>query len=165
MSNAAAAAPATEGAAKPKSKKMLIIIAAAVSLAGGGAGAYFMTQKSKPAESKAAADKPLPKPMTYLPMDTFTINLRDTDQERFLQVTINLEVADATVADALKQQMPSLRNRVLLLLSSKTAADLQPREGKEKLASEIAEELRKSLDGTTPTKGVEQVLFSHLVIQ
>lgn len=165
MSNAAAAAPATEGTAKPKSKKMLIIIAVAVLLAGGGVGAYFMTQKSKPADSKAAAEKPSPKPMIYLPMDTFTINLRDTDQERFLQVTINLELADNLVLEALKQQMPSLRNRVLLLLSSKTAEDLQPREGKEKLAGEIADELRKSLEGTTPTKGVEQVLFSHLVIQ
>jgi len=167
MSNATAAvAPTTEGAAaKPKSKKMLIIIAAVVLLAGGGAGAYFMMQKPQAEEAKAAADKLLHKKMVYLPMDTYTVNLRDADQERFLQVTINLELADNLVAEALKQQMPSVRNRVLLLLSSKTSTDLQPREGKEKLANEIAEELRKPLEGTTPTKGVEHVLFSHLVIQ
>lgn len=168
MSNAAAAAtPETAGTAvKPKGKKMLvIIIAAVVLLGGGGAGAYFMLRKPHAEESKAAAEKPVHKKMVYLPMDTFTVNLRDADQERFLQVTINLELADNLVAEALKQQMPAVRNHVLLLLSNKTSADLQPREGKEKLANEIADEMRKSLEGTTPTKGVEQVLFSHLVIQ
>jgi flagellar protein FliL len=61
--------------------------------------------------------------------------------------------------------MPTIRNRVLLLLSSKAVEELVTREGKEKLAAEIAAEVRKSLDGPEPTKGLEQVLFSHFVIQ
>ncbi len=167
MAEGTTAAPAPEGDAKPaagKSRKMLMIGAAVLVLAIGGGGYYFMSHKNA-AESPKAAEKAPPKQLQYLPLDTFTVNLNDTGQERYLQVTINLELIDAATAEALKRQMPSLRNKVLLHLSSKAADELLSREGKEKLATELADEMRKSLEGTSPTKGLEQVLFSQFVIQ
>jgi flagellar FliL protein len=173
------AAPQPE---KGKSKKLLMIGAIVAALAIGGGGAYFFTRKPPAddtvAEEKAPGksaektpgkakekEKGPHKAMLYVPMETFTVNLRHADQERYLQVTINLEVVDSVIGEAIKQQMPSMRNRVLLLLSSQDAENLMTREGKEKLSSEISAELRKSLDGTGPNKGLEQVLFSHFVIQ
>lgn len=121
-------------------------------------------KSAEKAPSKAKEKGPH-KAMLYVPMETFTVNLRHADQERYLQVTINLEVVDSVVGEAIKQQMPSMRNRVLLLLSSQDAENLMTREGKEKLSTEISTELRKTLDGAGPNKGLEQVLFSHFVIQ
>jgi len=167
MAEGTTAVPAPEGDAKAatgKSRKVLIIGAVVAVLALGGGGYYFMSHKSA-AEGPKAAEKAPPKQLQYLPLDTFTVNLNDAGQERYLQVTINLELIDAATAEALKRQMPSLRNKVLLHLSSKAADELLSREGKEKLATELADEMRKSLEGTTPTKGLEQVLFSQFVIQ
>ncbi len=171
------AAPQPE---KGKKRKLLIIGAIVAVLALGGGGAFFFMRKP-PADDTAAEEKATGKPeektphkakekgphkaMLYVPMETFTVNLRHGDQERYLQVTINLEVVDSVIGDAIKQQMPSMRNRVLLLLSSQDAENLMTREGKEKLSSEITAELRKTLDGAGPNKGLEQVLFSHFVIQ
>ena len=160
----------SEGSPQPAKKggplKLLIPAAIGAVLALGGAGGgYFYARKAPDHVAPSVPDKVVRKVMVYLPMETFTVNLRDGDQERYLQATINLEVAEAKIADSLKEQMPSIRNRVLLLLSSKGAEDLMKREGKEKLATEIAEELRKTLEGTSPSKGLEQVLFSHFVIQ
>jgi hypothetical protein len=46
--------------------------------------------------------------------------------------------------------MPAIRNGILLLISSKMAADLTSREGKEKLAAEIALSAGKDLGWTPP---------------
>jgi flagellar FliL protein len=174
---------------KGKNRKLLTIGAIATLLALGSSGAIYFYAHQPAADDNSAAGKvslkpaekvsPKPvekapqkivekvprKPMIYVPMETFTVNLRNSVQERYLQVTMNLEVADNAAAESLKDQMPSIRNRVLLMLSSKEAEDLMTREGKEKLSAEVAAELRKLLDGTSPGKGLEQVLFSQFAIQ
>jgi flagellar FliL protein len=162
---------------KGKSRKLLIGGAVAALLAMSAGGGYFFMRKpavdvaatgeAKGSEKGAhkTAEKAPYKPMMYVPLETFTVNLHRASEERYLQVTINLELMDAAAADAVKQQMPSIRNRVLLLLSSKGAEELMTRDGKEKLSADIAAELRKTLDGAGPNKGLEQVLFSHFVIQ
>lgn len=163
-----AAATVPEGDAPPKKGKggkLMIIGAIVAALLAGGGGAYFMFGRKPPADTAKAVEKAPPKALQYAPLEMFTVNLRHADQERYLQVTINLEVADSATIDAIKVQTPSVRNRVLLLLSSQDADVLMTREGKEKLAADIATELRKTLDGAGPNKGLEQVLFSHFVIQ
>jgi flagellar FliL protein len=150
---------------KGKSRKMLIAgIIVSLLAAGGGAGYYFLGHKSS-ADHGKAAEKATPRTMVYVPLETFTVNLHNAEADRYLQLTINLEVADSSTADAIKVQMPSIRNRILLLLSSQDAESLMRREGKEKLAAEIVAELRKTLEGDGPSKGLAQVLFSQFVIQ
>lgn len=172
MSEAVAAkdSAGSPGPVPGKSRKMLMVGVAVAVLAIGGGGAYYFLKPKPAADDAKGADghgatKAASKHLLYLPMDTYTVNLRDSEQERYLQATINLEVADSATVESIKLQMPSIRNRVLLLLSSKTSQELMTREGKETLSAEIAAELRKSLDGASATKGVEQVLFSHFVIQ
>ena len=172
MSEAVAAkdSAGSPGPVPGKSRKMLMVGVAVAVLAIGGGGAYYFLKPKPAADDAKGADghgaaKAPSKHLLYLPMDTYTVNLRDSEQERYLQATINLEVADSATVESIKLQMPSIRNRVLLLLSSKTSQELMTREGKETLSAEIAAELRKSLEGASATKGVEQVLFSHFVIQ
>lgn len=166
MSAPPAAAPA-EGEAPPKSKKKLIIIivAALLVLVIGGGAAAFMMMKSK-ADAEAAAEegddaehaepakkakKPEPKkdehagPPTFVPLEPFVVNLADKDVERYAQVGINLQVDDPKIGEQMKAYMPAIRNAVLLILSHKSADDILPPEGKQKLAEEIRREAARAM--------------------
>jgi len=154
MSTAAATADA--GAAPPAKgkKKLIIIIAAAVllsALAGGGA---LFWMKKKAADAAAAAeeddeaevaahvekmgkDGAVP---TFVPLDPFTVNLADRETERYAQIGMTLEIDDPKFADQIKTYMPAIRNNILMVLAHKTSTELLQREGKQKLAAEVARE-------------------------
>lgn len=162
----AAAAPAAEAAA-PAAKgrgKLVPILAGAVIACGGGGGWFYMQHKN--AEAKTAHVPEKKKVPAFLPIDQFTVNISGGGGDRFLQVAFALELADPKIADELKQQMPVVRSRLLLLLSSKTAEDLGNLAGKQKLMGEILAEARAPLaDSELPGKGVDHVHFSSFVIQ
>ncbi len=175
--------PAEVAAPPKKSKKLLIIILAAVLLivvAGGGA-AFFLLKKGDEAadDEEVATEKEKPKkkkgekaaPPVYIAMDAFTVNLVPETGDQYLQVTINVEAEDAAVGETMKVHMPKLRNRIMLILSSKKASELASREGKEALAEEIRESI-KGVIGEPPAKGkkeaagpVKEVLFTAFIIQ
>ncbi len=135
-----------DGEAKPKKGKkgLIIIIAAVLLLAGGGGAGWFFLMKPKHDASADAEDDHKPvvkaksKVKTFASLDPFTVNLADEGGERFLQVAVVLEVADAKVSTDLTAQMPAVRNAVLMLLSSKLTRDLLTVPGKERLGAEIA---------------------------
>src|SRR5580698_6364075 len=104
-------------------------------LAGGGfAGWKFMAPK----DGEHAAEAPVAElPPVFVPVDQFTFNLNPEGGEQFLQAAFTLKVTDQEVVDAVKLRLPDLRNQVLLLLSSKKAAELTNVEGKQQLAKEI----------------------------
>lgn len=181
--------PAEEGAEAPKkSKKMLIIIVAVVLLLviGGGAAAFLLmkggnhdeeeedVEETKPVK-KAEKKKEKPStPPVFVNLDPFTVNLVPETGDQYLQVALSLEMEDATAQADLALQMPKIRNNVFLLLSSKKASDLQPKEGKEKLASEIADEINKVVNPpvknkkgemVAPDGPVVSVLFTSFIIQ
>lgn len=151
MSAAAAAAEAPEAPKGGGKKKLIIIIAAVLLLVliGGGA-AFFLMKKNHAADAEGegedahaaapAATKIDPKkapPPVFLPLDPFTVNLADKEAERYAQVGITFELDEAKTSDMLKAYMPAIRNNILMLLSHKQAAELQTREGKERLMKEI----------------------------
>lgn len=117
-------------------------------------------------EEHEAEGHPDPKTaLTFVPFETFTVNLLPDPDEKFLQLDLTVEVKGAELAEKLKVQMPALRNRVLLLLTSKKASDISTPEGKTQLSEELLTELKKPLSkGSKPLK-VTQVLFTSFVIQ
>lgn len=194
----AAAASAEQPAPKKNSKKLFIIIGVVVVLLLGGGGAGFMIWKKKAAEAEAAAAeeggeeahaaaKPKPAkrdpklPPAYMPLDPFVVNLADRDADRYAQIGVTLEIDDPKFAEEMKPYMPAIRNAVLMILSHKTAAELQGREGKELLAAEIAREVVRPMginiddesedDGKKKRKRapvynpVQQVHFSSFIVQ
>jgi flagellar FliL protein len=158
------AAPAASGASKKRRKASPVLIALLV-LTALGAGAWAWTQRQAAPASAPAAEKKAPAPV-FLALEPFTVNLTTVTIDRFLQVGITLELASDEASEALKRQMPVVRSRILLLLAAKTAEELATPEGKKKLMADILVEARAPLPaGATPTKGVEQVLFSAFVVQ
>lgn len=153
---------------KPINKKLVMMIAAGVALlaiGGGGTAAYFMLgHKGNDAEPTEVKHEQKKMPV-FVDLETFTVNLREPDDDRFMQVKLVAELKDAPSGEVLKTMMPAVRSEILLLLGSKQVQDLASREGKETLAKEIVAAANKPLDGTPAEKSVENVNFTHLIIQ
>jgi flagellar FliL protein len=136
--SAAAPAATADGAPPKKGKaKLFIIIGLVVVLLAGGAGAFLLMGKKSGHKQEEAAHEEKKAAPVFAPLETFTVNLADTERERFLQTNISLEVRDAHIAEELKNYNPAIRNRLLILLSSQSSEKLASAEGKEQLAGQI----------------------------
>lgn len=157
------------------SKKLIIIIVALVLVlgaGGGGAAWYFMHSSGDAAHEEEAPTKKKKKekkagPPEYLPVDPFTVNLLPGEDgaEQYLQLAFTLEVGSAEEKENIKVNMAKVRSRVLLLLSSKKAADINTPEGKMQLAKEIVEQTSEPLEARGEKQDVVDVLFTAFIIQ
>lgn len=160
------AAAEVEAPAPASSKKLIIIIAAVVLLAGGGGGAWFMMQKKAGDHKKEEVKHEEPaKAPVFITLETFTLNLQPDPDEKFLQLDIQLQVANAEVVELLKTQMPVVRNRLLLLLTSKKASEILTMEGKKQLSEEIMAEIKKPFSPEGKPQEVLGVFFTSFVVQ
>ncbi|MEQ1741745.1 MAG: flagellar basal body-associated FliL family protein [Candidatus Nitrotoga sp.] len=136
------ATPPIEAKSKLKSKKMLLIIIGSILILGiaGGAGWYF-TKGDKHAEknekkiSKSSSVEP-----KFVPLDPFTVNLQREAADQFLQIGITLKILQPELEEKIKKNLPEIRSRLLVLLSSKLPSELTNSNGKKKLANEIISE-------------------------
>jgi len=155
---------------KPKksSKKLIVIILILLLVVGGGGGAawYFLMQPHKTDEHKAEESKvEKPKPPVFLTLETFTVNLQPDPETQYLQTDITLKVGSAETGELLKLHMPEVRNRLLLLLSSKKASDLLSLEGKKALSTEIIEQLKEPFNPGEKPQEILGVSFTSFVVQ
>jgi flagellar protein FliL len=166
----AKAEPKVEAAAPVNSKKKLVLIGGLVAvLAAGGGGAWFMlkgggdheeapARSSKKKEAKAG-------PPIYVTIEPFTVNLQPENGEQYLQVAFTLQVAGLEDVDVIKNNMAKVRSRVLLLLSSKRASEINTPEGKQQLSQEILEQIKEPFERRGPEQEVTEVLFTSFIIQ
>lgn len=167
MANAAAAAApgGTPGAAKSSKKLMIFAIVGAAVLAGGGAGAWFFMSKGSGEHAAQSAAPAVPEPPVFMPPETFTVNLQPDGEEQYLQVGLVVQVKDQAASDKMKQYMPQVRSRLLMLLSSKKAADIMSMEGKNALSNEIIAELKQPFAAGEKPLEVTSVHFTDFIIQ
>ncbi len=156
--------PTEEAPKKKKGKLPIIIIAAVLLLGGGGAAGWFFLKKPHDAESAehAEAEEPKPKakarkvaktePPTFVSIDPFTFNLQDKEQDRFAQIAVVLEVEEPPVEAELKTVAPSVRNALLMLMSSKTSEELLSIRGKQELSEQVVEAANAILAGERPPR-------------
>jgi flagellar FliL protein len=158
-----------EAPKKKKGKMMLIIIiAVVVLLLGGGAAYYFLVMsKSNDEHAEEVQVKEKPEVVVFLPLDPFTVNLVTADDRdaQFLQVAINLKLSEDSDAQLIKKHMPEVRNRILMVLTSKSPADINSEKGKRALLDEISAELRKPLTKKDTVEHLTAVLFTSFIIQ
>lgn len=170
MSNAAVlSANAAEAPAKGKKKLLIILIAVfALLAAGGGGAAWWFHQKSAQADEKAEGGEPKAakkeksaKPPVFMTLENFTVNL--TGGDHFMQLGLVLQLKDEEAAEKVKSYLPQIRNKVLLLLSSKTVEDLESSKGKQVLVDEILASSREPLHAEG--ESVQAVLLGSMLIQ
>lgn len=155
---------------KKSRKKLWFTITLLLLIAGmGGAGLLLMIQPSTPVseeEAFAAAEaKRKARPPVFLALEPFVVNLRDDDGDHYLRLGVVLEGTDQEALDVAKQQLPRIRNGILLLLSAKTSPEIATMEGKQRLMDEIIVAARAPMTLPEPNKGIESVYFSDFVIQ
>lgn len=157
---APAAAPK---AAKPVKKKrrgpLIWALLGVIAIAIGGVTWVTM----EPASSAPPAAE-VEKPPIFVNLDTFTVNLQPEVGDQYLQVALTVKVKDDATAGAVKEQMPEIRNRLLLLLSSKRATEILTVPGKQQLAAEILGEVKQPL-AQPVREQVAAVYFTSFVIQ
>ena len=142
-------AAAAEQKAPPKARKRnwVVLLGVLFGLCGAGGGAFWYASQ----DGTAAHAKPVAaKPPLFLPLETFTVNLKLEENPQYLRVGITLKVADSAAVDALKLHMPEVRDRVLLLLSARNASELLTLAGKEKLANDIVAAINPLLTPAAP---------------
>lgn len=189
-----------EGAAPKKKTKLLlfIIIGLLVVVLGGAGAAFFLIKKKAPADEedtgeetthavkKSKKDHP-DAPPVFVKLEPFTVKLQVEQMEAYLQATPELRVLDAPVGDRIKQYMPEIRHRVLLLMSGKKASELSTPQGVQALSNEIRTDINLIIDGpkvkgkgkgkakdeapsapsdqADPDDSVQAVLFTSFIIQ
>lgn len=164
-----------EGGGGSKKGLITIILAAVVVLAAGGGGAWwYFTQSAaehaeEPAEEGAKAPKKKKKKESEAPvfmsLESMVVNLMPHEAEQYLQVGIDLKVAEPKVTEEIKLHMPEVRSGLLVLLSSKRGEELASTEGKQKLAQEVQDHVNKVLGVESAEEGVTGVFFTSFVIQ
>lgn len=157
------AAEAAQPAGKKKKSKLLLVLLVLLVLgaAGGGAAWWLLGRSAHEAEPKAAVVKP----PVFHNLDPFTVNLAEENGDHYLQVSIVFQVADEKAVDQVKTYLPVIRNRILLLLSSRRPSELSTPDGKQKLVDDLVGAARASIPGTAPDRGITGAFLGAFVIQ
>ncbi len=141
---------------------MLLIVIA-------GAAYYFLVLKAPSRAAMSAGQQQVQvdnsQPPVYFALDPFTVNLQSDDGERYLHIGLTLQLSDPKSADVLKEHMPDIRSRILLLLSNKHPSDLATPEGKSALINEIKTQIEQPFSPGAPRNQVTDVLFTDFVVQ
>ncbi len=122
-----------------KKNLIIIIIVVAVSLvlgAGGFIGYKMLIEKGNGNGNGNETHKKQTGGKTIIVgLDPFVLNL--SDRGRYLKLSIQLEVSDESLQEAVKDKAPQLRDTIIMLVSSKSSNSVSSPEGKFQLKDEI----------------------------
>ncbi|MDY0191451.1 MAG: flagellar basal body-associated FliL family protein [Desulfuromonas sp.] len=154
-----------ESQAGGKSKTMLFIaIGVVVLLVAVGVAAYLLGARSAQNAVAKVAVEETEKPEGIGPMvdiNDFIMNIFDKNETRYLKASITLELENEETVVEVNERMPQIRDSILLLIGSKTFAELNDLQGKLQLRAEIIVRLNKLLQ-----KGkIKGIYFTEFVVQ
>ena len=156
-----------EAAVEKDSKKSLpflkwIIMALVIVIlgaAGFGGWWYYRTHFAEP--SKKEVEQTVQVKKAIWPIESIIVNLLDNNGERYLKITIQLEISNEDCISELDSLKPEIMDNLLDLLSSKRYKEIVGFEGKQRLRDEIAIRLNNYLGKGQITK----VYFTEFIIQ
>jgi len=155
------------------SKKIIIIISIAVFIFMAAIGGGFYMLWSKMAQMNVAGTETAAteegaedeaEPDTIGPMyslDSFVVNLAEAGGNRYLRVTMELELADEVLRSELDQRLPQVRNAMLMILPSKKAENINTVDGKLALRDQLIDEINSFMT----TGEVTNIYFTEFGIQ
>jgi flagellar FliL protein len=153
-------------------KYIIILVLLVVVLAGTAVALRFLApgtipgwgEKKNAGDADATSDTPQTAPeelgLLY-PLPSFVVNLVDPSGKRYLKLTLSLELENEKLKEEVDNRLPRLQDGILVLLSTKSFADISTLEGKRRLRMEIINRINAILK----TGKVKSVFFSEFVIQ
>ena len=150
-------------------KKLIILFVVLLLLLGGGGGAAYkflvLDKQNNKQENKAQKIQEKIRNVENIgimfEVGTFVVNLADKDADRYLKVTVILEIENEQVKQEVEKRLPQIKDSITTLLFTKTSRELKTAEGVERLKEEI---LRR-VNAILPLGGVKNVYFTDFVIQ
>lgn len=167
-------APTSDDGAPPKKSKLKLIIIAVVAallLIGTSVGVtlFFLGGKSEDAAHEAehseAATSVKAAAIYEELTPAFVVNFTYQGRQRYMQVSVALMGRDKADMDALKAQMPVLRNRLVMLFSGQDFEGLMKPLGKDMLRQQATAAIQEIAQKEMGKPVVEQVLFTNFVLQ
>ena len=171
--NAAQAATNT-GATESKGQKptLYIILAIVNMLVVAGVGAMLWLGKKKMEAEPGIEDVIKGEKITQekeaenkdfignlVPLETFLVNLSGSRGRKLLKINMELEIDGEEVLAEIEQLKPKVRDIIIVILSSKTYAQVSTKDGKDTLRGEIRDQVNLFL-----TKGqIKRVYFTELI--
>lgn len=172
--NAAPAAPPPESGGSSGGKPTLFILLAVINMAvvlGVGVMLY-LGQKKKAAEptvddvikGEHETQKEEEKSKEFIgklvPLETFLVNISGSRGRKLVKINMELEVSNAEVQEEVEKIKPKIRDYIIIIVSSKTFAEISTKEGKDLLRDEIKNQLNLFL-----TKGqIAKVYFTEFIL-
>lgn len=150
---------------------LVIVLLILLFSAGSAAGVYFLVNSGKLGNLTAgAAEAPSapvksPTPL-FVAISPFTVNLQgEPGERRLLYIGLSLKVGDTATEALLKEHMPEVRSRLLMLMASQKAGELVTPAGKDALTAQILGLFGKPLTSPQPPLAIDGVLFSDFIVQ
>lgn len=152
-------APAKKG----MSRKLLVIAAAGlVVLLGAGAGLYFFVFAGSGAKESAAGAEAAPESFIFnLPAMTVNLNDDGAEGDKFMKLTIALEVANEEVMNEIQPRMAKVVDAFQVYLRELRKSDLEGSAG----IYRLKEELRRRVNVAIFPAQVEGILFKEILVQ
>ena len=94
-------------------------------------------------------------------MEPFIVNLADSGPRRYLKVRITMESNEPKVNGEYEKRLPQLRDKILMILSSKGYNEITDSEGKKKLREEIKGQANQILQHFK----VKSIFFTEFIMQ
>jgi flagellar FliL protein len=94
-------------------------------------------------------------------LDTFIVNLADKGGNRYLRVTMVLELGNSELENEIVKRLPQVRDSVLMILPSKRFEDISSVDGKIALRNEIME----TVNGVLVKGEITNIYFKEFVVQ
>ena len=158
-----------EKESKGGKKKLILLLVLLLLLGAGGGAAYkFLVLDKKKSQTKEQQAEKIIEEIkatenvgVMFDLGTFVVNLADPDIERYLKVSVVLELKDQKVQAEAQKRLPEIKDAITTLLLTKRSSEIRTPEGIEFLKEEIA----KRVNAILPLGGVKNVYFTEFIIQ
>jgi flagellar FliL protein len=150
-------------------KLVVLLVAVLLVLTMGLAAGFFMMwnklsdldARGNPAANQDAQPSQTAAPGPLFSLETFIVNLADQERNRYLRVTMDLELAESTDSNKLTERLSQVRDSILMILPTKHFDDIASMEGKVALRDEIIARLNSLFN----KKLVTNIFFTEFVVQ
>lgn len=121
------------------------------------------------ATSFAADDEQTPpeKNTGYVSLgDTMVLNLAtDSNRLTFLQLKADVLVRNEDAKEIVEVHIPAIRHKLIVLLSEQLAIDMKTPAKREEIRQQATREIRDMINRMADNNDIEEILFSHFLVQ
>ena len=121
-------------------------------------------QAATGADEQEDQDTPVPVEELLGPifsLDTFIVNLADKGGNRYLRVTLDLELDSDELESEVAKRLPQVRDSILTILPTKRFEDISSARGKTALRDEMLEKI----NGMLARGQITNIYFKEFVVQ